>query len=378
MEYSSISLRFNGDMPEYFAECFTGFEKQYDASTTILSDREIDAVRQTTQQDEACFDVVRSVRDAVDADSALHAAASLMRYVLCDARMPWENELWREDTLIIEGFKNEQVNLLFVVAQLAKTLLERKPPQDLNQENIGAFCGYTRQCFNQKGYWGINEFSWNMLCAGGCMFMCGALKFCPSYFTKDFAALEKGGEYVSILCGSYNINSRGEITSDDDTVLKTVYSETDDGFTAHRILRDGTVQPTAEFFSKKEYNILLRGGSPTLDFHIPSNIEFTPEVVADAMRRAVSFYSSFLPTHKTVAVTVYSWLFSPQMHLVMGEGSNILSVQHKAHLLPVTATFDHTCRFLREGSSLAERIKSVTESGRRFHIGIAYFPISDL
>ncbi len=378
MEYSRISSRFNGNMPHYFAECFDAFASAYDVNKTILSDEEISAVEQKTAQDKACFDLVRSVRDAIDSDTELHAAASLMRYVLCDARMPWENELWREDALLIDGFKNEQVCLLFVVAQLAKTLLERKPPEDLNDENINAFRGYTRQCFEQKGYWGINEFSWNMLCAGGCMFMCGALKFCPSYFTKDFGALEKDGEYISILCGSFNINSYGEITSDDDVAFRTVYSETADGFTAHRILRDGTVQPEAEYFSKAEYDVLLRGGSHTLDFHIPTGMQFTPEVVKDAMRRAVSFYSSFYPSHKTVAITVYSWLFSPQMRLVMGEVSNILSVQNSAHLLPVTETFDSDCRFLRKGSSLAERIKNVISGGRRFHIGIAYFPISEL
>ena len=379
MTYSELTCLFACPLPPYFEPFFRPFSECYDRNDPILTEDALAAIREETKVPEDCLSMIRSVRDAVCGRDALHFAARFYLYVTVERRKPWENYLYEETVLPVDGFRTESVNLFFVAFALANTLLHKKPPKELNETNLEAFRGYSAACLRDLGVWGIKEFHWNMLCAGGCMFMQGALKFCPGSFTEDFPVFTNGTEFFSTVAGIYGITSHGELTSDEsEAVSHTVYEETDEYVRCNRISKDGTVSPVPETLLKSEWKDFLRGGTPTLDIHIPPRMDYRPEILADAFRKAIPFYRSFYPDHEVRAVTGYSWIFSPQLRLVLGPDSRILSVMDSLHILPTTGTYSSDLRFLRQGSDLCRRIEETERAGRKFHFGIMFVPVSEI
>ena len=379
MTYQETASLFTCALPAYYEPWFGEFLKTYDRSDPVISDDALATVRAETGIPEGCADMIRRVRDAVCANDRLHFAARFFLFVTVQSRKPWENHLYEEDVLPVEGFAKESVNLFFVAFALAHTLLVKKPPKDLNETNLEAFRGYSAGCFQDFGYWGIKEFSWNMLCAGGCMFMQGALKFCPGYFTDDFPVFTNGKEFFATVAGVYGITKYGELTADEsEAVAHTVFEETETDVRCNRIAKDGTVSPVPETISKSVWKDYLRGGTPTLDIHIPPRMDYRPEVMEDAYRKAIPFYRSFYPDHEVKAVSGYSWIFAPQLKLVLGPDSRILSVMNSMHILPTTGTYSSDLRFLRPGSPLSARIAEAEEQGRKFHYAVMYVPVTEI
>ncbi len=197
-----------------------------------------------------------------------------------------------------------------------------------NQENLDAFKGYSMSCFNEKGYYGIDNFHWVMQCVAGCMFMFGSLKFCPSYFTDDFPVLKRNNEYVTLIKGGFGIDKYHKLTRNENEIIaKTYFYEDENKIIANRISKDGNVSFEAEEFDKKEYENFLRGDYHTIDIHIPSNIKYTKEVMFDSYKKALDFYSKYYPEHKIKAIVSYSWLYSPELIEIFDENSNIIKVQ---------------------------------------------------
>ena len=379
MNMDAVRSAFSCPLPEYFSEYLEDFRAQYRRDDPLLPDASVDAVRDATGVPEGCVAMIRDVRNELCADPVLHKAAALFLYVTVFRRKPWENRVYTDDVLHAGNFHVKSVNLFFVACALANTLLVKRPPADLNETNLDAFRGYTAGCFGELGVWGINEFHWNMLCAGGCMFMQGALKFCPGYFTDDFPVFTDGKEFFSTVAGVFGVTEHGELTADESqAVTHTVFEETEETVRCNRIAKDGTVSLVPETLSKSVWKDYLRGGTPTLDIHIPSHMDYRPEVLLDAYRKAIPFYRSFYPDHEVKAVSGYSWIFSPQLRLVLGSGSRILAVMDSMHILPTTETYGSDLRFLRPGSSLAERIGQVSAAGRPFHFAVMYVPVSEI
>ena len=379
MTYQDAAAGFLCPLPPYFEPLFPAFRDQYRRDALFLSDERLAVLQRETEVPDGCMDQIRAVQEAVCGNDLKHMAASFYLFVTVESRKPWENYLYAEHIFSVDGFAPESCNLLFVAYALAKTLIEKRPPKELNQTNLDAFRGYSASCMKDLGFWGIKEFHWNMLCAGGCMFMQGALKFCPGAFTGDFPVFTNGTEYLSTVAGEYGITRYGELASDqEEAVAHTVFEETGDYVRCNRIAKDGTVSFEPEVFSKAVWKDYLREGTPTLDIHIPPRMDYRPDVLMDAYRKAVPFYRTFYPDHIVRAVSGYSWIFSPQLRLILKPDSHILAVMDSMHILPSTETYSSDIRFVREGSSLQARIAEKESEGRRFHFGIMYVPVTEI
>lgn len=376
MTFSEIKKLFDVELPEYFKGHFDAFIAEYNKNDPLITNESIDRIQKQTGLPDECMAVMRDVRDAFLSDADKHAAICFWRYVTVYTRKPWQNYIYTDELLKVDGFEYRTCNMLMCAMALDYTLTFRKPPEDLNRENVGSFGGYTRQCHEMRGYWGINEFHWNLLGSGGCMFMQGALKFCPSYFSNDFTVLKKGDEYISLVAGEHYVGAKGELlSSPDSSVCRTVFERTDGYIKANRISKDGIVSDTAEIFDLAECEIFLEGDSHTMDIHIPSKMQYTVEVIRDAFLKALDFYGKYMPEHKTKAIVGYSWIFAPQLKTVLPEGSNILAVNDWLNILPTTGTYDHTLSFIRQGSSLAERMAQKESEGVKFHFAVMYKPL---
>jgi hypothetical protein len=379
MTYEKLCEKFNFEMPGYAAYYFDDFVKEYDRSKPLLSEEDAAMVCDVTGLPEEAKEALIKCAKAINENDDAHLRGSFLADLTVYKRKPWVNYIYRTDLFTVEGLYPEQVGWVIVAVMLANTLNNKKPPEDLNIENLNAFKGYSQSCFNSKGYWGILEWHWNMLCASGSMFLFGILKFVPSEFTDSFPVITNGKEYISLAGGEFFIGKEGELVdSEEKSVGKTSFFEDDSKYIAHVVSQDGKTALTATEFDKSVWHDFLRGGDHTIDIHIPSKVEYTPEKFKEAFKMALDFYKDYYPDHKTKAFACYSWILSAQLDKVMPKESNILKVNSKLHLLPQIGTFDENIMFIRQGSSLQQRIANERAKGTEFHFGIMYSPLDEL
>lgn len=379
MTYRELCEKFNFPMPEYAEDYFDAFAAEYDRSKPVLSAEAAAMVADATSLPEDGKAALIRCAEIINNDDDAHLCGSFLADLTVYKRVPWVNYIYRDDLFTVEGLEKEQVGWVLVATMMANTLNNKKPPKALNEENISSFRGYSKNCFESNGYWGILEWHWNMLGSGGCMFMFGILKFVPGEFTGDFPVITDGERYVSLAGGEFFVGKEGELVDcEEKAVGKTGFYEDETKYIGNVISAEGVVDLNKTEFDKSVWKDFLRAGSPTIEIHIPSNIPYTPENIKSAFKMALEFYKDFYPEHKTKAIACYSWILSPQLRKVLPEGSNILAVNDSMHILPVIATFDGDCRFLRKGTSLQKRIAEECEKGTEFHHGIMYVPVDEI
>lgn len=365
--------------------------REEDLTRPLLSEEELDAVTEAVarhQQDDGawyapCVLFLRGMISALLADPARNAAAILLRRYLIEENQPWEVHLYAPSLLELPNYVPGAVDLLFVTAALGYTLTVRKPPFDLNAENIGSYIGYTRAYTDSHdGTWGINERSWNMLGCGGCMFVFHTLKFQPERFSSDFLVLKDGNaHFVTLLRGGFGIASDGSLTRDGDrTVAKAEpLQETADAYIGHEILANGAVVPHARIFPKSEWTVALDAGSMMLGLHIPPRLPYTVEDHRISMQQAYEFYAPFLKhVGEIKGFVCYSWLYSAQNKHILPATSNILEMQRHVHLCPMLTELDEGLMFLRPGSSLQQRLADFRAAGNAYHVGYMYVPLEEM
>lgn len=379
MTYNALIEKFNFEMPEYAAYYYDDFVKEYDRKKPLLSEEDAAMVCDVTGLPEDAKDALVNCARAINENDDAHLCGSFLADLTVYKRKPWVNYIYHPDLFTVDGLYPEQVGWVIVAVMLANTLNNKKPPEDLNLENLNAFKAYSNSCLNSKGYWGIVEWHWNMLCASGSMFLFGILKFVPSEFTSSFPIITNGKEYVSLAGGEYFVGKEGELVDcEEKSVGKTSFFEDDSSYVGHVVAQNGSVALTATKFDKSEWHDFLRGGDHTIDIHIPAKVEYTPEKFKDAFKMALEFYKDYYPDHNTKAFACYSWILSAQLDKVLPENSNILKVNSRLHLLPQIGTFDENIMFIRKGSSLQQKIADERAKGTEFHFGVMYSPLDEL
>ena len=379
MTYEKLCEKFNFPMPEYAASYFDAFISEYDRSKPLLTEKDAAMLCDVTGLPEEAKETLINCAKAINENDDAHLCGSFLADLTVYKRKPWVNYIYQTDLFTVEGLHPEQVGWVIVAVMLANTLNNKKPPEDLNLENLNAFKAYSTSCFNSKGYWGIVEWHWNMLCASGSMFLFGILKFVPSEFTSDFPVITNGLEYISLAGGEFFIGKEGELVNcEEKSVGKTSFYEDENKYIGHIVNKDGSVDLNATEFDKSVWSDFLRGGYHTIDIHIPAKVEYTPEKFKEAFKMALDFYKDYYPDHKTKAFACYSWILSAQLNKVLPEDSNILKVNSRLHLLPQIGSYDENIMFIRKGSSLQQRIADERAKGTEFHYDIMYSPLDEL
>ena len=119
-DLNSVKHIYPFELPEYFyplAETFDG-----DGSKPLVSEEEMTAVENATKVDKECFVFLRKMNADLFADPVRNLAARFLRYVLFEARKPWENYLYAPVWFEIPGYQTPSVDLLIITAALGYTL----------------------------------------------------------------------------------------------------------------------------------------------------------------------------------------------------------------------------------------------------------------
>ena len=262
MTYNALIEKFNFEMPEYAAYYYDDFVKEYDRKKPLLSEEDAAMVCDITGLPEDAKDALVNCARVINENDDAHLCGSFLADLTVYKRKPWVNYIYHPDLFTVEGLYPEQVGWVIVAVMLANTLNNKKPPEDLNLENLNAFKAYSNSCFNSKGYWGIVEWHWNMLCASGSMFLFGILKFVPSEFTSSFPIITNGKEYVSLAGGEFFVGKEGELVDcEEKSVGKTSFFEDDSSYVGHVVAQNGSVALTATAIYYHELCVMQKIGS---------------------------------------------------------------------------------------------------------------------
>ena len=139
MTYTELCSKFNISMPDYAKFYFDDFIKEYDRKKPLLSEEDAAMVCDATGvPEEAKKALIKCAKTVNESDDA-HLCGSFIAELTVYKRQPWVNYIYQPDLFTVEGLYPEQVGWVLVAVMLANTLNNKKPPEDLNAENLGAF-----------------------------------------------------------------------------------------------------------------------------------------------------------------------------------------------------------------------------------------------
>ncbi len=146
-------------------------------------------------------------------------------------------------------------------------------------------------------------------------------------------------------------------------------------------------------YSNDDYLPMLQPNDPVLDMHIPFGGGMHIEVAEESWRRAFDFYSRLLPeARRPRAICCASWVFNPDLQRMLAPDSNLVRLQRRVHLVPITTLKTSGLWFIfrqengfdlataPRQTSLQRAVAKYLESGRHWRIGaMILFPdeISD-
>ena len=155
MTYTELCSKFNFNMPAYAKDYFDDFMAEYDRNVPVLSAEDAAFVADSASLPDDAKQALIHCAEVINADDTAHLCASFLACVAVYKRVPWVNYIYQDDLFTVESLHPEQVGWVLVAVQMANTLINKRPPKDLNEENVNSFRGYSKACYNQKGYWGI-------------------------------------------------------------------------------------------------------------------------------------------------------------------------------------------------------------------------------
>lgn len=290
--------------------------------------------------------------------------------------------------------------ILLLLRQLPLTLKDLDGralpnPKDVT-DNFKSLNGFSKAYFKREGRWGMDNYFWNALCVTPYLNTVFYLRFNPTAFPWQFT-MYRHRQTGKLLClAEEGVELRRDglaLTDDEEPGFVTAYETYKDGSVlAHRVSPAGFVRPVAERFLMTEYEKLLGRGDVLLSFHIPTGPGYTIARCKQSFVEAFEYFDKHFPEVHPKGITCDSWLFSPQLQLLLDpDTSRIAAIQRESYLIPnhsdreAFATFvfglDHMPDDpgdLRQNSSLHSLIRDHLVRGGHLCVGGMLLPTSGI
>ena len=151
-------------------------------------------------------------------------------------------------------------------------------------------------------------------------------------------------------------------------------------------------QVSAKLFriGQLEYELTAKNGVKVVSLHIPTDVDFRPEVLRPSMKAGLAEFYRLFPEYEGHPVYCHSWLLSHQLRDFLPEGSNILRFQELFDLEPGKAPGSGVLLWVfrnprlpreefPENTSLQRKLKQFLLNGGQFLDGTGYLrlPLCD-
>lgn len=206
------------------------------------------------------------------------------------------------------------------------------------------------------GRWGFTETGWLARHLTGHVFQLGRLQFERRPLELPFAVfrLRIGGSIAIVVEGGRELRTDGQFADADGAAperaaaspgaWRSRFHADAAGWRGAPVGPEGTVSRSTLDLPRTEWDLVALRGDPALAVHIPAtgalNGPLTPEVSADAFRRAIPFFERHLSETRPRLLTCTSWMLDPQLALYLPDGANLVRFQRFFRLVPVPGADD--------------------------------------
>ena len=274
--------------------------------------------------------------------------------------------LERIDTLKKRGMKND-------VLKPRKGIIKR-----ILEHHVGRDFGNFR--------WASFDFYINLFSVGELSFMI------PYVFDANIHIFRSNKDETIILAGSgERVRKDGQIDGVNgikDYAFTTTYKENKNSYVGYYITKDGVITSNKIILDKKEWHEYIKEGDYVLEMHVGGHYKYEDNI--KAFKDAVELSKKYFPEYNFKAIYGYSWLFSPQIPvLITNENSNILRMFKTGYIVPCSSGEDLAFDFIYEdpnmtvdkmptNTSLLKSIKDFYLQGNRINCGMYFLMIDDL
>ena len=132
-----------------------------------------------------------------------------------------------------------------------------------------------------------------------------------------------------------------------------------------------------------EYELTALDGAPVISLHIPTDVDFSMELLKQSLVEARELLERAFPEYRNAPMYCRSWLLSPNLKELLPESSRILAFQELFDIIPVEVECKGILVWvfknprlpydrLPEDTSLQRKLKAFLLSGRCFVDGKGY------
>lgn len=340
-----------------------------------------------------CLEDVFACLEKIKADEELCFALQAVYYMLCEYRLPSENEFYKEPCAPSLGEYRFTFTMIILIKCLMRGVAkarERGIPEELIAQHKGAANG---DRLDGTGPFGApNMFHWRAVCSFATMYSLGAFRYEPERVPPGYRMLRRkaDGKLLMLYTAAREFDEFGQfIWSAEQTVFTS--KESKGRFDGYVITPDGRVVDRYVSLNGDEWEVAFDAGDTALSFHIPPDIPYNAENAADSFKQAVEFFTKYYPDMNVKSIQSYSWLYSPQLALLLPETSGINRLNKELYLAPVPSGPDGFYSFVfktdaanfdldtvEADTSLKRGFVAFVKNGGRVHNGFMYLPAADV
>jgi hypothetical protein len=175
---------------------------------------------------------------------------------------------------------------------------------------------------------------WLRTVASGALYRLGRLEFLPRTFAFPLRVYrhQRTGTVVALAEAGEPFSEDG-VGSGPHTWASTLV-ETEEAIAGTPISPHGRALRQVVRLPRAAWPLVVKGGDPILDLHVPGEEPLTITALGAAHRQAAMFFERYYPEHPFRAYVCDSWLFSPLLEEMLGPESNIVRWQGEGYLLP--------------------------------------------
>ena len=225
------------------------------------------------------------------------------------------------------------------------------------------------------------------------LFNAKALSFMiPYVFDANIHIFRSKDNKTIVLAGSgERIRKDGQLDGVNgikDYAFTTSYKETKKEYIGYYIDPKGIITNKIMKLDKNEWNEFIKEGDYILEMHVGGHYKYEDNI--QAFKDAIAFGKKYFPEYDFKAIYGYSWLFSPQIPLLIeNENSNILRMFKTGYIVPCSSgerlAFDFiyedpdmTIDRMPTNTTLLKNIKDFYLQGGRINCGMYFLMIDDI
>jgi hypothetical protein len=261
--------------------------------------------------------------------------------------------------------------------------------------NLNHLTNYINGYANAHQKLGTGNFTWCIYLASIGLIHLHTLHFMHHVMNDPLvmARHKEEGDVVMLALGGVRVRRDGQIDGVNgihDLAFETTFTETDATIQGHRVNPYGAITNDVVTLSKDEYDVVLRQGDPTIDFHIPTGPGYNIQDMKKSFLEAVEVFSAMNPTIDYRAFWCASWLYSPQLPLLLSKQTgHIATIYDQSYVFPATAGEGSLFEFvfhdkhakpmdITPKTSLERDIVGFYEQGGRINAGTFLYLFADL